>query len=105
MMKPLKYLRSLIVVLLAPALPLLADTSAAHAALQHGRVDEAEKTLRATLAANPAPPDAPYVVRLRAPRIAVVRRGKVVSRAAPSRCELSLPGRPASVDFRFTPPA
>jgi cytosine deaminase len=40
-------------------------------------------------------------IRLRAPRLAVVRRGKVVSRAAPSRCELSLPGRPASVDFRL----
>jgi cytosine deaminase len=42
-------------------------------------------------------------IRLRAPRIAVVRRGMVVSRAAPSRCDLSLPGRPASVDFRFPP--
>jgi cytosine deaminase len=40
-------------------------------------------------------------VRLRAPRIAVVRRGKVVSRGSPMRCELSLPGRPASVDFRL----
>jgi cytosine deaminase len=48
--------------------------------------------------------DAPSTVdavRLRAPRIAVVRRGKVVSRGSPMRCELSLPGRPASVDFRL----
>ena len=44
-------------------------------------------------------------IRLRAARVAVVRRGRVVSRGAPSRCELSLPGRPASVDFRFVPPA
>jgi cytosine deaminase len=42
-------------------------------------------------------------IRLRAPRLAVVRRGKVVSRAAPSRCDLSLPGRPRSVDFRMPP--
>ncbi len=44
-------------------------------------------------------------IRLRAARIAVVRRGRVVSRASSSRCELALPGRPASVDFRFVPPA
>jgi cytosine deaminase len=45
-------------------------------------------------------------VRLRAPRLAVVRRGRVVSRGAPGRCELSLPGRPSFVDFRLseTPP-
>jgi cytosine deaminase len=41
-------------------------------------------------------------IRLRAPRIAVVRRGRVVSRGSPLRCELNLPGRPASVDFRHT---
>jgi cytosine/creatinine deaminase len=40
-------------------------------------------------------------VRLRAPRVAVVRRGKVVSRGSPMRCELSLPGRPSSVEFRL----
>jgi cytosine deaminase len=44
-------------------------------------------------------------IRLRAARVAVIRRGRVVSRASSSRCELSLPGRPASVDFRFVPPA
>jgi len=39
--------------LLAPVSALSADTSAAFAALQHGRVDQAEKSLRATLASNP----------------------------------------------------
>jgi tetratricopeptide (TPR) repeat protein len=64
MMKPLPFFRSLIVVLLAPALALFADTAAAHAALDHGRVDEAEKSLRATLAKAPPPPDAPYAHQL-----------------------------------------
>ena len=40
-------------------------------------------------------------IRLRAPRLAVVRRGRVVSRGAPLACKLDLPGRPASVDFRL----
>jgi cytosine deaminase len=39
-------------------------------------------------------------VRLRAARLAVVRRGAVVSRAAPQRAELALPGRPPVTDFR-----
>ena len=38
-------------------------------------------------------------LRLRATRLAVIRRGRVISRTAPVRAELSLPGRPASVDF------
>ena len=44
-------------------------------------------------------------IRLRAPRLAVVRRGRVVSRGAPLACKLDLPGRPASVDFRLPPRA
>jgi len=44
-------------------------------------------------------------LRLRAPRIAVVRRGRVISRSPGSRCELDLPGRPDSTDFRFRPPS
>jgi cytosine deaminase len=47
-------------------------------------------------AANPV-----EAIRLRAPRLAVVRRGRVISRGLPLRCELNLPGRPASVDFRL----
>jgi cytosine deaminase len=39
-------------------------------------------------------------IRLRAPRLAVVRRGAVVSRAAPLESELSLPGRPPVAGFR-----
>jgi len=39
-------------------------------------------------------------IRLRAPRLAVVRRGRVVSRGSPLRCELNLPGRPPAVEFR-----
>jgi cytosine deaminase len=38
-------------------------------------------------------------LRLRARRLLVVRGGRVLSRAAPLQCALSLPGRPASVDF------
>jgi cytosine deaminase len=51
-------------------------------------------------AASPA-----EAIRLRAPRVAVVRRGRVVSRQAPLRAELALPGRPSSVDFRLPPKA
>ena len=38
-------------------------------------------------------------IRLRAARLAVVRGGRIVARAAPATVELALPGRPASVDF------
>lgn len=38
-------------------------------------------------------------IRLRAPRLWVMRRGEVISRTEPVRASLSLPGRPASVDF------
>lgn len=38
-------------------------------------------------------------LRLRAQRLAVVRGGQVVSRMAPATAALSLPGRPAHVDF------
>jgi cytosine deaminase len=37
-------------------------------------------------------------VRLRARRLAVVRRGKVISEQPPERPALSLPGRPAALD-------
>ena len=37
-------------------------------------------------------------IRLRATRLAVVRRGMVVARAAPRRSDLDLPGRPTMVD-------
>jgi len=40
-------------------------------------------------------------IRLRAQRLLVVRRGQVLSRMAPARAELSLPGRPAVVDWRL----
>lgn len=38
-------------------------------------------------------------LRLRAQRLLVVRRGQVLSRGAPAVASLSLPGRPASVDW------
>ncbi|MFM0261776.1 amidohydrolase family protein [Paraburkholderia sediminicola] len=40
-------------------------------------------------------------IRLRAARLAVVSRGKVVSRAPAARAALSLEGRPAEVDFKL----
>jgi cytosine deaminase len=42
----------------------------------------------------------PEAIRLRATRLAVVRRGKVIARAPASDVSLDLPGRPASVNFR-----
>jgi cytosine deaminase len=39
-------------------------------------------------------------IRLRATRLAVVRRGQVVSLTSPNTARLNLPGRPAQVDFR-----
>jgi cytosine deaminase len=42
-------------------------------------------------------------VRLRAQRLLVVRGGAIVSRMAPAVAELSLPGRPARVDFTRQP--
>ena len=38
-------------------------------------------------------------IRLRATRLLVVRRGQVLARCAPSEADLSLPGRPTSVDW------
>jgi cytosine deaminase len=38
-------------------------------------------------------------IRLRATRLAVVRRGEVISRTPPATAVLSLPGRPGSVDW------
>ncbi len=39
-------------------------------------------------------------IRLRATRLHVIRRGRVVSRTAPTQAMLDLPGRPKTVDFR-----
>jgi cytosine deaminase len=39
-------------------------------------------------------------IRLRATRLAVVRRGKVLALTPPATARLALPGRPAQVDFR-----
>ena len=38
-------------------------------------------------------------IRLRAARLLVVRRGAVIARSAPATAALSLPGRPASIDW------
>ncbi|WP_207460673.1 amidohydrolase family protein [Azospirillum sp. SYSU D00513] len=43
-------------------------------------------------------------IRLRAARLFVLRRGKVISRGAPVECRLSLPGRPETVDFTLPRP-
>jgi cytosine deaminase len=43
--------------------------------------------------------DAAEAIRLRATRLLVVRRGRVVARAAPAEAALNLPGRPPSVDW------
>jgi cytosine deaminase len=40
-------------------------------------------------------------IRLRAARLLVVRRGRVVARSAPARAQLELPGRPGFVDWRL----
>lgn len=40
-------------------------------------------------------------IRLRATRLLVVRRGRVVACAAPSQALMSLPGRPVTVDWRL----
>ncbi|MEF9942647.1 MAG: cytosine deaminase, partial [Burkholderiaceae bacterium] len=40
-------------------------------------------------------------IRLRAARLAVVRRGQVIAQSAPQAAQLSLAGRPASVDFKL----
>jgi cytosine deaminase len=47
-------------------------------------------------ARNPA-----EALRLRAQRLLVVRRGRVLSRCAPATAQLSLPGRPEQVDWRL----
>ena len=43
--------------------------------------------------------DVVEAIRLRAQRLLVVRRGRVLSRMAPAAAQLNLPGRPASVDW------
>jgi cytosine deaminase len=40
-------------------------------------------------------------IRLRAPRLMVLRRGALLARSAPARAELHLPGRPAALDWRL----
>jgi cytosine deaminase len=42
--------------------------------------------------------DPAEAIRLRANRLAVVRRGQVIARSAPRLSELSLSGRPGTVD-------
>ena len=42
-------------------------------------------------------------IRLRATRLAVIRRGEVIARTAPAVTELSLPGRPNSVALTHKP--
>jgi cytosine deaminase len=44
-------------------------------------------------------------IRLRATRLAVISKGKVVARTPPRRASVSLPGRDAVVDRRFKPPS
>ena len=41
-------------------------------------------------------------IRLKATRLAVVRRGRVIARSAPRTSELNLPGRPARIDHSFS---
>jgi cytosine/creatinine deaminase len=52
--------------------------------------------------------DAVEAIRLRAPRLVVVRRGRVLARSAPAQAQLLLDGRPATVDWmprhRAAPP-
>jgi cytosine deaminase len=45
--------------------------------------------------------DATEAIRLRAARLAVIRRGKVVSRTPPATASLTLESRPSSVDFKL----
>jgi cytosine/creatinine deaminase len=47
--------------------------------------------------------DAVEAIRLRAARLAVIRRGRVISRTAPVVASLALPGRPAAVSFQYEP--
>jgi cytosine deaminase len=45
-------------------------------------------------------------VRMRPARIAVIRSGKVIARTAPRMAELSLEGRPATLDpASYAPPS
>jgi len=44
-------------------------------------------------------------IRLRATRLAVISKGKVVARTPPRRASVSLPGRDAVVDRRFKAPS
>ncbi len=46
--------------------------------------------------------DAVEAIRLRATRLAVISKGKVVSRLQPQAAEIDLPGRPKAVDRRHT---
>jgi cytosine deaminase len=40
-------------------------------------------------------------IRLRAARLAVIRRGRVIARSPAARAALSIEGRPAEVDFKL----
>lgn len=46
-------------------------------------------------------PDPVQAIRLRAARLAVIRRGKVIARSPAARATLSIEGRPAEVDFKL----
>ena len=41
-------------------------------------------------------------IRLRAARLAVIRRGRLIARSVPARAQLTLPGRPDEVSFRLS---
>ena len=41
-------------------------------------------------------------IRLKPPRLLVIRRGKVIAETAPQIAKLDLPGRPKSVQFTKT---
>jgi cytosine/creatinine deaminase len=42
-------------------------------------------------------------IRLKATRLMVLRRGKIIARSAEKTAELDLPGRPGNVSPNFTP--
>jgi cytosine deaminase len=48
--------------------------------------------------------DVVEAIRLRAPRLLVLRRGELLARTPPARAELHLAGRPAALDWRLADP-
>ncbi len=49
--------------------------------------------------------DTVEAIRLRAARLLVLRRGRIVAESPPASARLDLPGRPSQVDFRLAHPA